>query len=81
MTIHSAIEARVRRLCEKRELPDIARLYPPSENIPHRRDKKFGVIALTDGSCGFFFAGFGGTQSQLQQFNSQKQLDLSLIHI
>ena len=54
MTIHSAIEARVRRLCEKRELPDIARLYPPSENIPHRRDKKFGVIALTDGSCGFF---------------------------
>ena len=79
MTIHSAIKACVLRVCENRKLPDIARLYPPSENIPHRRDKKFGVIALTDGSCGFFFAGFGSTQSQLQQFNSQKQLDAPTI--
>ena len=79
MTIHSAIEACVLRVCEKRKLPDIAQLYPPSENIPHRRDKKFGVISLTDGSCGFFFAGFGDTQSRLQQFNSQKQLDAPTI--
>jgi uncharacterized protein (DUF4213/DUF364 family) len=79
MTIHSAIKACVLRVCENRKLPDIARLYPPSENIPHRRDKKFGVISLTDGSCGFFFAGFGNTQSQLQQFNSQKQLNAPTI--
>ena len=56
-------------------------LYKPRPATPTGRPKKFGVIALDDGSCGFFFAGLDDTLSHLdacdpRQFIETPTLDL-----
>jgi uncharacterized protein (DUF4213/DUF364 family) len=66
MSIVQRLVSFVRTACENRAVPSVARLYRPNENIPDRRDKKFGVLMLSDGSCGFFYAGFDDTKTALR---------------
>ena len=68
-------------LGEERELPAVRSLYKPRTTTLPERPKKFGVVALTDGSCGFFFAGLDDTLLRLDacdphQFTERATLDL-----
>ena len=69
MTINSQLVSLVQRLCVGRDLPDVEQVYRPSENRPEGQDKKFGVVMLADGSCGFFFTGFQQIRERLNDFD------------
>lgn len=71
MSIIQRLVSFVLAACDSRSVPPIARLYRPNENIPDRRDKKFGVVMLADGSCGFFYAGFDGTKAALRAMDTR----------
>ena len=48
-----------------RELPPLVHLHRPPQVVPTGRHKKFGMIMLADGSCGFFYTRFDNTLPQL----------------
>ena len=81
MTVLSDLVDLVLTLGAEKELPAVRGLYKPRPATPTGRPKKFGVIALDDGSCGFFFAGLDDTLSHLDacdpgQFTGMSTLDL-----
>ena len=81
MTVLSDLVDLVLTLGEEKELPAVRGLYKPRPATPTGRPKKFGVIALDDGSCGFFFAGLDDTLSHLdacdpKQFTGMSALEL-----
>ena len=81
MTVLSDLVDLVLTLGEEKELPAVSGLYKPRAATSPGRGKKFGVVALADGSCGFFFAGLDDTLSRLdtcdlRQFTEAPTLDL-----
>ena len=81
MTVLSDLVDLVLALGEEKELPAVSGLYKPRVATSPERGKKFGVVALADGSCGFFFAGLDDTLSRLdtcdpRQFTETPTLDL-----
>ena len=65
MTVLSDLVDRVLTLGEEKELPAVRGLYKPRPATPTGRPEKFGVIALDDGNCGFFFTKLDDTLSHL----------------
>ena len=55
MTVLSDLVDLVLTLGEEKELPAVRGLYKPRPARPTGRPKKFGVIALDDGSCGWTY--------------------------
>ena len=81
MTVLSDLVDLVLTLGAEKELPAVRGLYKPRAATPTEQPKKFGVVALDDGSCGFFFAGLDDTLSHLdacepRQFTDLPTLDL-----
>ena len=81
MTVLSDLVDLVLTLGAEKELPAVRGLYKPRPATPTEQPKKFGVVALDDGSCGFFFAGLDDTLSHLnacepRQFTDLPTLDL-----
>ena len=81
MTVLSDLVDLVLTLGAEKELPAVRGLYKPRLATPAEQPKKFGVVALDDGSCGFFFAGLDDTLSRLnacepRQFTDLPTLDL-----
>ena len=81
MTVLSDLVDLVVVLGEERELPAVRSLHKPRATSPAGQSKKFGVVVLDDGSCGFFFAGLDDTLSHLcacdpRQFTGAATLDL-----
>ena len=81
MTVLSDLVDLVLTLGAEKELPPVRGLYKPRPATPTEQPKKFGVVALDDGSCGFFFAGLDDTLSHLdacepRQFTDLPTLDL-----
>lgn len=81
MTVLSDLVDLVLTLGAEKELPAVRGLYKPRLATPAEQPKKFGVVALDDGSCGFFFAGLDDTLSHLdacepRQFTDLPTLDL-----
>ena len=56
-------------------------LYKPRPATPTGRPKKFGVIALDDGSCGFFFAGLDDTLSHLDACDPKQFTEMSTLEL
>ena len=68
-------------LGKERELPAVRSLHTPDATASAGQSKKFGVVVLDDGSCGFFFAGLDATLSHLRvcdprEFKGAATLDL-----
>jgi len=68
-------------LGKERELPAVRSLHTPDATASAGQSKKFGVVVLDDGSCGFFFAGLDDTLSHLRvcdprEFKGAATLDL-----
>tara|TARA_B100001964_G_scaffold243727_1_gene322590 strand:- start:1208 stop:2041 length:834 start_codon:yes stop_codon:yes gene_type:complete len=65
MTISSSLIELIVSICHERDLPAITHLHRPPQVVTEGRHRKFGMIALADGSCGFFYTRFDDTLSRL----------------
>ena len=81
MTVLSDLVDLVLTLGEEKELPAVRGLYKPRPATPTGRPKKFGVIALDDGSCGFFFAGLDDTLSHLDACDPKQFTEMSTLEL
>jgi len=61
-------------ICQQRLLPPVSWLHLPSESPRDPHHKKFGVLVLADGSCGFFFTRLGDNLKQLRDKIDEKQI-------
>ena len=81
MTVLSDLVDLVLTLGEEKELPAVRGLYKPRPATPTGQPKKFGVIALDDGSCGFFFAGLDDTLSHLDACDPKQFTEMSTLEL
>ena len=81
MTVLSDLVDLVLTLGAEKELPAVRGLYKPRPPTPTGRPKKFGVIALDDGSCGFFFAGLDDTLSHLDACDPKQFTEMSALEL
>ncbi|MBT4404455.1 MAG: hypothetical protein HOC85_05245, partial [Acidiferrobacteraceae bacterium] len=65
MTLSSSLVELITTVSRGRELPPVAHLHRPPQVVPAGRHKKFGMIMLADGSCGFFYTRFDNILSRL----------------
>ena len=75
MTVLSDLVDLVLTLGGEKELPAVSGLYKPRPATSPERGKKFGVVALDDGSCGFFFAGLDDTLSRLDAYDPRQFIE------
>jgi len=61
-------------VCQQHLLPPVSWLHLPPENPRDPHHKKFGVLVLADGSCGFFFTRLGDNLKQLRDKIDEKQI-------
>jgi uncharacterized protein (DUF4213/DUF364 family) len=61
-------------VCQQHLLPPVSWLHLPPENPRDPHHKKFGVLMLADGSCGFFFTRLGDNLIQLRDKIDEKQI-------
>jgi uncharacterized protein (DUF4213/DUF364 family) len=61
-------------ICQQRLLPPVSWLHLPPENPRDPHHKKFGVLILADGSCGFFYTRLGDNLKQLREKIDEKQI-------
>ena len=65
MTLSSSLVELITTVSHGRELPPVVHLHRPPQVVPAGRHKKFGMIMLADGSCGFFYTRFDNILSRL----------------
>ncbi len=69
MNLASTLVELVSAASRYQQLPPIAHLHVPPPIETTGRHKKFGMIALADGSCGFFYTRFDNTLERLLACN------------
>ena len=74
MSIASELISLTAEICQQRLLPPVSWLHLPPENPRDPHHKKFGVLVLADGSCGFFFTRLGDNLKQLRDKIDEKQI-------
>ncbi len=74
MSIASELISLTVDICKQHSLPPVSWLHLPPENPRDPHHKKFGVLVLADGSCGFFFTRLGDNLKQLRDKNDEKQI-------
>ena len=74
MSIASELISLTAEICQQRLLPPVSWLHLPPENPRDPHHKKFGVLVLADGSCGFFFTRLGDNLTQLRNRIDEKQI-------
>ena len=74
MSIASELISLTLEICQQHSLPPVSWLHLPPENPRDPHHKKFGVLVLADGSCGFFFTRLGDNLKQLRDKIDEKQL-------
>ena len=63
MSLGNDLLSAVERVAARMPLPRIARVYVPEPRPAAHRDAEFGLVALTDGSAGLYYAWLGATQA------------------
>ena len=74
MTIASELISLTTEICQQDLLPAVSWIHLPPENPRDPHHKKFGVLVLADGSCGFFFTRLGDNLKQLRDKIDEKQI-------
>ena len=74
MSIASELISLTADVCQQHLLPPVSWLHLPPENPRDPHHKKFGVLVLADGSCGFFFTRLGDSLKQLRDKIDEKQI-------
>ena len=74
MSIASELISLTADICQQRLLPPVSWLHLPPENPRDPHHKKFGVLVLADGSCGFFYTRLGDNLKQLREKIDEKQI-------
>ena len=74
MTIASELISLTTEICQQDLLPPVSWIHLPPENPRDPHHKKFGVLVLADGSCGFFFTRLGDNLKQLRDKIDEKQI-------
>ena len=74
MTIASELISLTTEICQQDVLPPVSWIHLPPENPRDPHHKKFGVLVLADGSCGFFFTRLGDNLKQLRDKIDEKQI-------
>ena len=74
MSIASELISLTAEICQQRLLPPVSWLHLPPENPRDPHHKKFGVLVLADGSCGFFYTRLGDNLKQLRDKIDEKQI-------
>ena len=74
MTIASELISLTTEICQQNLLPPVSWIHLPPENPRDPHHKKFGVLVLADGSCGFFFTRLGDNLRQLRNRIDEKQI-------
>ena len=74
MSIASELISLTAEICQQHLLPPVSWLHLPPENPRDPHHKKFGVLVLADGSCGFFFTRLGDNLKQLRDKIDEKQI-------
>ena len=74
MSIASELISLTVEICQQHSLPPVSWLHLPPENPRDPHHKKFGVLVLADGSCGFFFTRLGDNLKQLRDKIDEKQI-------
>ncbi len=74
MSIASELISLTVDICKQHSLPPVSWLHLPPENPRDPHHKKFGVLVLADGSCGFFFTRLGDNLKQLRDKIDEKQI-------
>ena len=74
MSIASELISLTADVCRQHSLPQVSWLHLPPENPRDPHHKKFGVLVLADGSCGFFFTRLGDSLKQLRDKIDEKQI-------
>ena len=74
MSIASELISLTADICQQRSLPPVSWLHLPPENPRDPHHKKFGVLVLADGSCGFFYTRLGDNLKQLRDKIDEKQI-------
>ena len=74
MSIASELISLTADICQQHLLPPVSWLHLPPENPRDPHHKKFGVLVLADGSCGFFYTRLGDNLKQLRDKIDEKQI-------
>ena len=74
MSIASELISLTAEICQQRLLPPVSWLHLPPENPRDPHHKKFGVLVLADGSCGFFYTRLGDNLKQLRDKIDEKKI-------
>ena len=81
MTLSSSLVELIATVSHSRELPPVVHLHRPPQVVPAGQHKKFGMIMLADGSCGFFYTRFDNILSRLMACDPAQILSTPILDL